>query len=103
MNSLPLQGLYLTITNKNIHLLHPREKGKEGQAHGFVLEDTVTLLLETSEGDHLTIPYRALHTVQNASDIASKVIIVAVSELESPSYFNLASPIFASDLAGAYD
>jgi glyoxylate utilization-related uncharacterized protein len=106
--SLPLQGLYLNISDRNIHLLHHQEKEEQRQAHAFVLEGAVTFLLEgqpleASEGDHLTIPYSALHAVQNASDLASKVMIVEVSELESPSYFNLASPIFASDLAGAYD
>jgi hypothetical protein len=59
--SLPLQGLYLTIADKNIHLLHHQEKSEQGRAHVFVLEGTVTLFLEASEGDHLTVPYSQSH------------------------------------------
>jgi glyoxylate utilization-related uncharacterized protein len=108
VQSLPLQGLYLNLKNKNIHLLPYQEKVEQQQAHVFVLEGSVTLLLEgqpleASTGDHLTIAYGALHAVQNARDTASKVMIVAVFEAESYGYFNLASPVFASDLAGAYD
>jgi glyoxylate utilization-related uncharacterized protein len=108
VQSLPLQGLYLNLKDKNIHLLPYQEKVEQRQAHVFVLEGSVTLLLEgqpleASTGDHRTLAYGTLHAVRNASDTASKVMIVAVSELESHSYFTLASPVFASDLAGAYD
>jgi glyoxylate utilization-related uncharacterized protein len=106
VQSSPLQGLYLMITDKDIHLLHYQEKKEQRQAHVIVLEGSVTLLLEgqpleATKGDHLTLPYNELHALQNTCATSSKVMIV--SETNSHNYFNLTSPVFASDLAGAYD
>jgi mannose-6-phosphate isomerase-like protein (cupin superfamily) len=96
----PVQGFYLDLRDKTIHLLQSEVRRDKGQEHWFVLGGAVTFLLEgqplvASAGEHITAPSGALVAVQNNGSNTSKLICVTLPAKTSP--------ILASDFAGAYD
>jgi mannose-6-phosphate isomerase-like protein (cupin superfamily) len=100
LQSLPVQGFYLSLSDKTIHLLQKEVKHSTGQDHWFVLEGAVTFLLEgqpleASAGDHITVAKGALQAVQNCSSTPSKIVRVTL-----PVH---TSSVLVSDFAGAYD
>jgi uncharacterized cupin superfamily protein len=102
-----VQGLNLKISGHEIYLVNQQQKARQERSLILVLEGRVTLLLEgqpleLQAGETVTVPNASLHALQNNADMPSRVLLIALSDIEKTYPFTV-SPLVAADLAGAYD